>query len=374
MKLFFDTAAMLNYPCGIAVYVKQLLREFVEYPDLEIHTGFKTLSYKKHASLRQILLENVDEKIKYHSLYLPGRFPLKRLQKIIATKYDVAHFTSNVIPPYLPYSDITKSIITIHDMYPWYKNFDQGDFMSRSYNLQHLPEQAQKCAAVVTVSEFSKKEIIKYLGIPSEKIHVIPNATQWKVPLPEFSDILSQYGLVEKSYFLSVSSLGVHKNYPNLCKAFTHFRASSDYNGEKLVIVGNRRPGDDDVYAAISSTPDVIHIPRVSEAELRYLYAKAKGFFLVSKLEGFGIPLLEAMSCHTPACYGKGNSMDEIGRDAAVGVEPDDIDGIADVFRYFSAAPADLEKRVEAAYQISQEYTWQSTAEKHYKLYCDIKG
>ena len=53
-------------------------------------------------------------------------------------------------------------------------------------------------------------------------------------------------------------------------------------------------------------------------------------------------------------------------------MDPDDIDGIADVFRYFSAASEDLQRRVEAAYQISQEYTWENTAETHYELHQQI--
>ncbi len=370
MKLFFDTVAMLNYPCGIAVYIKSLLNEFAAYPDLELHTGFKSINLKQHAKLKNKLREHVDNSLSYHPVYLPGRFPLHGIQKIFApSTYDVAHFTANIAPPYLPSCDFSKTIITIHDMFLWYDYFNHVNGALENYILNHLQEQASECAAITTVSEFSKKEIIRYLGIPAEKIHVIPNGTQWRVEIPEFCNILSDNGISEKRYFLSVSSLAVHKNFPNLCKAFSAYRASADYAGEKLVIVGSRRGGDEEIYSAIKSTPDVIHIPRVSEEELRYLYAKAKGFFLVSKLEGFGIPLLEAMSSHTPACYGKGNSMDEIGRDAAVGVDPDDIDGIADVFRYFSAAPEDLQRRVEAAYQISQEYTWENTAEKHFEVY-----
>ena len=370
MKLFFDTSTMFSYPCGIAVYIKSLLNEFAAYPDLELHTGFKSLNFKPHARLKKILREHIDSRLSYHSVYLPGRFSLRRIQKIfMSSTCDVAHYTANIILPCLPFYDFSKTVITIHDMFLWYEHFSRVSGFLENYIFDHLQAQAVECAAIITDSSFSKKEIIKFLGVPAEKIHVIPLATQWSLPMPEQCDILAQYGLEENRFFLSVSSLAVHKNFPNLCQAFSVYGASADYAGEKLVIVGSRREGDEEIYSAIKSTPDVIHIPRVSEAELRYLYAKAKGFFLVSKLEGFGIPLLEAMSSHTPACYGKGNSMDEIGRDAAVGVNPDDIDGIADVFRYFSAAPEDLQKRVDEAYQISQEYTWQNVAEKHYELY-----
>lgn len=374
MKLFVDTSSLIHYPCGIGVYTVQLLKHLEKYSDLKIYTGLKCLSSHSHKHVQEILQTYCEKQIKYSSIRLPGRlkFQNKFLQNLFSfhsSQYDIAHFVGNVIPACVPYDDLSNVILTIHDMFMWHPELSLYEKKLISYYRHHIPAQAQQCAAIITVSEFSKNEIIKFLDIPEKKIHVIPIATQWNVALPEFCDILTRYGLDEKKYFFSVSSLHKHKNYTSLCHAFAKYHKSNEYGGEKLVIVGSRQYGDEIIYGLFQHTPDVIHIPRVSEAELRYLYAKAKGFFLVSKLEGFGIPLLEAMSCHTPACYGKGNSMDEIGRDAAVGVEPDDIYGIADVFRYFSAAPADLEKRVEAAYQISQEYTWQSTAEEHYKLY-----
>lgn len=370
MKIFFDATAIQSYPNGIAVYVRQLLNEFVKYPDIEIYTGAKSLNFKSHKKLQQLLGELVDKKITYQAVYWPGRFSLCGIQQVLPhLKCDLVHYPGNIIPPYLPCLEAENSIITIHDMFMWHKDLGLYEKEITSFYHQYQPDQAKKCTAIVTDSEFSKKEIVKFFGVPAEKIHVIPLATQWNQPMPEKCDILSGYGLEEKRYFISVSSLNKHKNFPGLCHAFAKYHDSKEYGGEKLVIVGGRRYGDEDIYELMQRTPDVIHIPRVSEGELRYLYAKAKGFFLVSKLEGFGIPLLEAMSSHIPACYGKGNSMDEIGRDAAVGVDPDDIDGIADVFRYFSEAPAELQTRVERAYQISQEYTWCSTAEKHYDLY-----
>lgn len=374
MKLFIDTSSLIHYPCGIGVYALQLLRNLEKFSDLEMYTGLKCLSIKPHHTVQHILSANLKNKLSYHAIHLPGRWDFSksrfgRLFSFCSTDYDVAHFVGNVVPACVPYSDLSNVVLTIHDLFFWHPELSIYEENLISYYRQNIPRQAESCRLIITVSEFSKKEIIKFLGIPSEKIYVIPIATQWSHPMSEQHDILARYGLEEKRFFLSVSSLNQHKNFTGLCHAFAKYHNSKDYAGEKLVVVGGRRYGDENIYDLFLHTPDVIHIPRVSEEELRYLYAKAKGFFLVSKLEGFGIPLLEAMSSHTPACYGKGNSMDEIGRDAAVGVDPDDIDGIANVFRYFSAAPEDLQKRVEEAYQISQEYTWQNVADKHYELY-----
>lgn len=374
MKLFFDTSPMLNYPCGIAVYIKQLLNCFVEYDDLEIHTGMKCLSRATHTQLKTVLSEQIRAKIAYHPLYLPGKQPLTFLQKCFsAISCDVAHFSANFMPPYLPHYDLSKAIITVHDMYFWHPEIRVPVTPLEHFFMEQLPLQAAKCRAIVTVSQFSKEQIVKFLNVPPEKIHVIPNATQWTSPAPETCDILSRTGITAKDYFLSVSTLDKHKNFINLCDAFRSYRQSRGCAGEKLVIVGGRRPGDDEIRSVINSTADVIHLPRVTEAELRYLYANAKGFFLLSKMEGFGIPLLEAMESKIPACYGKGNAMDEIGRDAAVGIDPDDIDAVAEVFRYFSAAPEELQKRVETAYRIAGEYSWKRSAEQLYRLYKSVK-
>ena len=379
MKLFIDTSSLISYPCGIGVYALQLIKKLAEYPDLELHSGLKCLSPKVHSNLRNMLNRTLKKDINYRSIYLPGRLdfkrnPLYRFLSFRSSDYDIAHFVGNVVPACVPYSDISNVILTIHDMFLWHPDICRHEKNLISYHRLNMPEQAENCRKIVTVSEFSKREIMKYLGIPSEKIHVIPIATQWTQPLLERCSVLARYGLEEKKYFLSVSALNSHKNFSGLCSAFSKYHDGKGYHGEKMVIVGGRRYGDEKIFEQMRKTPDVIYIPMLPEAELRYLYTKAKGFFLVSFIEGFGIPLLEAMECRIPACYGKGNSMDEIGRNAAFGVDPHDIDGIADTFRYFSDGSPELQERVDAAYKISREYSWESTAGKHYALYQSLIG
>ena len=379
MKLFIDTSSLISYPCGIGVYALQLIKNLEAYPDLELYSGLKCLSPKVHYNLRNLLNKNLEKNIKYRSIYLPGRLdykrnPLFQFLSFHSSDYDIAHFVGNVVPACVPYSDISNVVLTIHDMFLWHPDICKHEKNLLSYHHQNMPEQAEKCRKIITVSEFSKREIMKYLGIPAEKIHVIPIASQWTQPLLEQSSVLARYGLEEKKYFLSVSALNPHKNFSGLCSAFEKFHAGKGYHGEKLVIIGGRRYGDEKIFEQMRKTPDVIYIPMLPEQELRYLYTKAKGFFLVSFIEGFGIPLLEAMESRIPACYGKGNSMDEIGRDAAFGVDPYDIDGIADTFRYFSDDPPELQAHIEAAYKISQEYSWKNTAEKHYVLYQSLRG
>ena len=279
------------------------------------------------------------------------------------------HFFSHIAPPYCMPSDFSKAILSIHDMFLWHKEYISNSPDTMKYIKEVLPFQAEKARAVFTISEFSRREINQYIGIPLEKIYVIPLAAQWSNNAFFSSDILSKNALIPKSYFLSVSVLMPHKNYITLFAAYKKYRQSPNYAGEKLVVVGKLDSCFTDIREALDNDPNIIHLENLPENDLRILYENSKGFFLVSKFEGFGIPLLEAMSCKIPACYGKGSAMDEIGRNAAYGVSPDNIDEISEIFALFSNGGKEIEKRVTEAYNISLEYSYRKTTETYVSLY-----
>jgi len=373
MKVFFDASAICWGRSGIPIYVKQTLACLSRNQEVELHCGLKSASLRTHADYQHLLSKQLGIEVKYHRIFLPGRLdlPTRLLRKMItfnAGKYDIMHFPAQVIPCSVPPSDFSNVILTVHDMFPFHSNNNE-DAAWNDLVMRSLPVQAKKAQAIFTVSEFSKKEINKYLGTPKEKIYVVPIGTQWSEAAFVPSDILQRNTLPAQSYFLTVSTLLPHKNHIALFTAFKKYQQSPDYAGEKLVVVGKRKEHFTDICQALDSTPNVIHLQNISENDLRNLYENCKGFFLVSKLEGFGIPLLEAMSCKVPACYGKGSSMDEIGRDAAYGVEPDDIDKIAETFAIFSAGGKDVELHTEQAFAISQEYSYAKTAETYVQIY-----
>ena len=374
MKIFFDATSICWGYSGIPVYVRQIVSRLAKHPEIELHFGLKSASLKTHSIYRQFLSEIVDDKIDYHRILLPGRvgYNMPFLHKwcsFDSKKYDLMHYPALFAPCCTAPSDFSNAILTVHDMFPYHKDNHNEDAELNALFKSNLPWQAEKSLAVFTDSEFSKMEINKFLGTPLEKIYAIPLATQWSKNAFSQSDVLKRNDLTNKSYFLAVSSLLPHKNYIALFTAFKKYQQSSDYAGEKLIVVGNRKERFVDICRALDSTPNVIHLQNIPENDLRTLYENCKGFFLVSKLEGFGIPLLEAMSCKVPACYGLGSSMDEIGRNAAYGVDPDDIDKIAETFAIFSAGGKDVELRTEQAFAISQEYSYEKTAETYVQIY-----
>lgn len=380
IKLFYDTTPLENFPCGVAVYTYSLLKCLAGYSELEIHTGSKRASFRGHRRLRNFIRDEISEKIKYHPLYFPGRFPSPAFMGLHpfsynSKKYDIAHFTAHIMPSYVPYSSLDNAVLTIHDMFLWHREIGRELNEQEQYHVKILPTQAASARAVITCSEFSKREINKYAGVDPDKIFVIPDAAQWnRKALLINPQIVAKYALQPKKYFISVSSLDPHKNHISLLEAFSAYHNSGDYAGEKLVIVGRRRIGDSKTYQKILSTPDVIHLQNICEDDLQQLFLNAAGFFLLSCIEGFGLPLLEAMSCSIPACYALGTSMDEIGRDAAFGVNAFDIDAVKELFAKFSAFGDEVSTRVERGWQISQEYTWERCAERTFDLYRQLSG
>ena len=368
MKVFFDASTLLGGVCGISVYIRQMLQLFSENEEIALHAGLKSCNLHTHSAYKQLLTDICGNKITYHKILLPGRLGSSMIN-FSSRKYDIIHYPSHVAPCFVPPSDFSNVILTVHDMFTWHKEYNNEDAGWSKLIGDNLPDQAEKSMAIFTDSEFSKIEINKYLGVPLEKIYSVPLAAQWSAESVAVTDVLQKNSLVGDTYFLTVTSLIPHKNDVALLTAFKKYQQSSDYAGEKLIVVGNRKERFVDICQALDTTPNVIHLQNIPENDLRTLYENSKGFFLVSKLEGFGIPLLEAMSCKVPACYGKGSSMDEIGRDAAYGVNPDDIDEIARTFAIFSAGGSEMEKRVADAYTISQEYSYEKTAKAYVEIY-----
>ncbi len=185
---------------------------------------------------------------------------------------------------------------------------------------------ARRVRHILTVSEFSKREIVRHCGVDAGKITVAPNAVD---PLfSPSSDVRIQsmrksLGL-NSPYILAVGSIQPRKNLARLLKAWE--RASAP--GIELVVAGGS-------FAAFSDSglgqapPRTRFLGYVAEAELAPLYSGALGFCYPSLYEGFGMPPLEAMACGTPVVTSNNTALPEVVGDAAILVDAEDIDSIA---------------------------------------------
>ena len=382
MRIFFDFTSLQVHPCGISVYLSNLYQEMLKLDaQLELTTGYNTIRHESRDNVREIVRKLVSPSVRCCFHAFPGRIHIQRLPFLKSlfsyhsNDYDVVHFPSHICSTWTPFDSMDNSVLTVHDMFAFHPElFPAETDPFREAILQNLPEQAQKTARIITVSEFSKREICKFLSVPSEKVVVIPLATQWNAISSDDVSMPSSFGndmdLWKQGFFLGVGALFKHKNWGMLLKAYRQYRGRCGGKAIPLVIVG--RPAEEAILHEITCHDGVVHLSRASEGELKWLYKHAKGFFLPSRMEGFGIPLLEAMECGCPACYAKGSAMDEIGRDAAWGIEADDIDGFANIFERFADDGGEVAARAMKGLQIAKDYTWKKTAEQTLSLFAEV--
>ena len=212
MKIFFETSALCRKYGGISVYVSSLLRTLMEqFPECEYHTGFKSARRSAWEEYLQNAGDIMHSGLCIHRKRLPGRLDLsslpllRNLTSFSTNEYDIVHITNNLCFPYSMVSSWGNVILTVHDLLCFQTDFPILETPDYEYSRRNLPVQARAAAGIITVSQFSRKEICRILNLPEEKVMVVYNAPQ---KLPEnFShaealDTLAKYGLNSCGYFL----------------------------------------------------------------------------------------------------------------------------------------------------------------------------
>jgi glycosyltransferase involved in cell wall biosynthesis len=174
----------------------------------------------------------------------------------------------------------------------------------------------------VTVSEHSRRELVELLGADPDRITVVrPGVDERFTPGADIERSRAALGLT-RPYVLTVAAHGARKNLPALATAARRLRAE----GLELVVAGGTRAH----LAADSAVDGARHVGYVPEEHLPGLYAGASAFVLPSRHEGFGLPCIEAMASGTPVVASNRGALPETCGDAALLVDPDDHDAIAD--------------------------------------------
>lgn len=194
-----------------------------------------------------------------------------------------------------------------------------------------VPIHARQARLVVTVSEFSREDIVRELGVPADRVAVVPNSVREIVRTPRGPvSGLRARGIGDR-FFLYVGNLQPRKNLARLIGAFARARTrSSAVAGHQLVIAGAPAWRADDVMQAAAALPGlVILLGRIDDAERDELLDRATALAYVSLFEGFGLPPLEAMARGTPVLASATTAIPEVVGDAALLVDPTDVDAIA---------------------------------------------
>ena len=228
----------------------------------------------------------------------------------------------------------TPLIATIHDLGEWHVRNRFGRFRTRYRKIANIV-QAKYAKKIITISESSKKDICRYLGTDSRKVVVIyegaAEAFREKIGKDEALQFVRKNYAIDGGYLLYVGSVKKHKNITGIIKAMALLKRQQGISC-RLLVVGKKDNAYEELKKTISDlklTKEVFFSGYVRDEELPYLYRAAKMLVYPSLWEGFGIPVVEAMSCACPVVCSHIASLPEVAGNAAVYVDPHNISAIS---------------------------------------------
>jgi len=225
----------------------------------------------------------------------------------------------------------------------------------------------QKANSIATVSEFSKNDILSNYKTTPGKIDVVYSAAKdiFRPVTSEAAKATKQKYTGGREYFLYIGAIHPRKNLVSLLKAFSVFKKRQKSN-MKLVLAGRLAWKYDSFIQDLKKykfREDVIMLGYLSEDELVKITGSAYAVVYPSLLEGFGVPILEAMKSNVPVVTSAGSSMEEIAQDAALYADPKDFDDIADKMMLIYKDENLRKELIEKGKVIADQYSWQRTAE-----------
>jgi glycosyltransferase involved in cell wall biosynthesis len=281
---------------------------------------------------------------------------------------DVCHFTNSLAPLHAP----CPMVITLHDM-SLFVHANLHPLKSQLFVRPIIPMLAHRAAAIITVSQHAKREIVDGLQIQPEKVHVIYEAAapQYRVitDKAELDRVRQRYHL-QKPFVLYVGTIEPRKNLTRLVQAFA--QALHQQPDLELIMVGQLGWK----YAALLKAIEELNLGNavrrlgyVPDEDLPALYSLARVLAFPSLYEGFGLPVIEAMACGTPVLTSNGSSLAEIAAGASILIDPLSVDDIA---RGLVRVVFDdgLHARLRAAGLMrSAQFSWQRAAEETVRVY-----
>lgn len=366
---------------GIGRYLERLLEHLVEINDSNRYTVFVGREIARHLRLPSGKFKIIIADIPWYGAHEQIMMPWL----IRRAKVDLMHFPHWNVPYFCP----AHYIVTIHDLLLLHFPDERATTLPKwMYRLKLKAAQvilrraAAKAEHIISVSQFTKRDIIRHLGARSEKITVTYLGADKMVlgaerlpNLSAFDDYLANRFRVNKPYLLHVGSAYPHKNLETLCRAFALLQEQYKRNWQ-LVLVGRRdyfyerlRHWARSDEAVRSVAGDIIFTDEVSDKDLDGLYRGARLFVFPSLYEGFGLPPLEAMSRGLPVAAAKASSVPEILADAAYYFAPQDANDIARACDLVGGSRKIAEQLSHKGYERAKHFSWEQTAKETIAVY-----
>ncbi len=349
-----------NDPCHNAPCARPAI-DYVLFFAREVHPDFVPLQHTFEA-----VICPTSNELLCKQLWFPAILPRLRL--------DIMHYPA--FPP--PYVRLLSppTVMTFYDAGPW--RYPQAQTLhGRLYFRTLLSRGVRTCAHIVTLSTHARSEIGCILGeryLP--KISVAPGAgrAEFGVPTSETEKhvVRARYRLPD-AYFLAVATIEPRKNLPTLLDAYVRLRQACGSACPELVIVGRKGWNCDDILQYMTSLEESVHfLGHIPDQDLIAVYQMALCLVFPSLYEGFGLPIIEAMTAGCPVIAANSSSLPEVAGDAALLVDALDAGEIARAMQQVWQDEA-LRQRLIADGRIqAARFSWEETARLTREVYFKV--
>ena len=371
MKIAIDYTPAALQGAGIGRYTRGLVNALVPLlaPKDQLilliprgQTPFARTTWPGHVRLHRLPLNDRQQTIFWHRLNIPAYV------EWFVGKVDIFHAPNFLLPP----TRKAKTLLTIHDLAytvkPQYAYPPLRKFLEKA-----VPRSIHRADHILADSESSRQDAIRLFGLEPEQITVVGAGVEPRFhPMaPRETERLRTKYEINWPFVLSVSTLEPRKNFDGLIRAFSRARRSASLP-HHLVIAGGKGWLYNDIFRAVEEehARDFVHfLGYIPDEDLPALYNLADLFAFPSHYEGFGLPLLEAMACGTPALVTDTSSLPEIAGDAACLIPTDDHQAlVAGLTRLLTDADARAVLAESGPAQAAR-FTWDAAAQRLLAIY-----
>lgn len=353
---------------GVGRYAKNTLSELALLDNENEYFLFLTKNSLEHFDIKKENFKQIICNVNSNSFIKRIIYEQIKLPKEL-NKYGIdLLFTPSVA---IPIFSGQKKITTIHDI-AYKKIKKKYPFLRRKYIGFVTKIALQKSDKILTVSEFSKNELLDEFKIKSEKISVIHNGVGAEYfaeySCEKVSEIKRKYNLPD-NYILYVGAIEPGKNLDILLEAFQLICEKRE--NINLVLTGGLGWQEDYIYHKINKKEildKIIILPYIKDEELPIIYRNSELFVYISPYEGFGIPVLEAMASKIPVLASQSDAITEFALDSIFYVKDNNANFINKKIQYLLTNTLEVDIKINLAFERARNLTWVASAKKLYSI------
>ncbi len=368
LKISIDATAIRDKPSGVGLYAWELIRELDK---LQSEHNFE-LGITYQPSVKNWLQNNRETPEKLKAFPQINRLPIPVTISHLLTRFpnpmigyyaryfhnpDIVHGTDHVVYPH----PRARKVMTIHDVtFIKYPEFVSN--IVRTYT-QRIKECLRWTDLIIANSESTKRDIIEYLGVEEKLIHVTPLAGRYAGYSLSETRPDSNYDFGQP-YILFVGTIEPRKNITTLIEAFNYLKTRYKIP-HNLVLIGQKGWLYEPIFQAINQSPfcdSIYHLNYLSDSAVAGFYRRAAVFVYPSIYEGFGLPVLEAMTLGCPVITSNTSSLPEVAGDAALLINPEDNLELAEAIFKVISDNSFRDNLITQGYARAKQFSWQKTA------------